>query len=172
MDQVVLKRVTVADREQVQRIARDTYYETFAEFNSKEDMDKYLEEDMNLEKITKEIENPNSIFYLALENEVVIGYLKINVGDAQTKLQDPDALEIQRIYILKEYQGKKIGQILFAKALEITKKGGYQYVWLCVWERNTRAISFYNKNGFVEFDKMQRKIGSSLQIGVMMKLMI
>lgn len=172
MDTVSLKLVTVADREQLQRIARDTFYETFVEFNTKEDMDKYLEDDMNLEKITREIENPNSTFYFALDNEVVVGYMKTNVGDAQMDIKDPEAFEIQRIYVLKEYHGKKVGKILFDKALEIAKEGGYKYMWLGVWEHNPRAISFYKKNGFVEFGKHEFVLGTDVQTDIMMKLIL
>ena len=44
------------------------------------------------------------------------------------------------------------------------------YVWLGVWEENPRAISFYKKNGFEEFDKHIFKLGNDEQTDIMMKL--
>ena len=95
---------------------------------------------------------------------------KINFGQSQTELQDDTALEIERIYVLKEFHGKKVGQVLYEKAIEIAKQKNAHYVWLGVWEENPRAISFYKKNGFVEFDKHIFKLGDDEQTDIMMKL--
>lgn len=94
------------------------------------------------------------IFFRNISNfakldSVVIGYLKLNFGQSQTELKDEKALEIERIYVLKEFHGKKIGQILYDKALEVAKDRKADYVWLGVWEENPRAISFYRKNGLL-----------------------
>lgn len=104
----------------------------------------------------------------SLENEI-IGYLKLNVGQFQTEIKDDKALEIERIYVLKEYHGKKIGQILYAKAIKVATEISAEYVWLGVWEENQRAISFYKKNGFIEFDKHIFKLGNDEQTDIMMK---
>ena len=94
----------------------------------------------------------------------------MNFGQSQTELQDDKALEIERIYVLKEFHGKNVGQILYNKAIEIAKQNKADYVWLGVWEENPRAIAFYKKNGFVEFDKHIFKLGDDEQTDIMMKL--
>lgn len=71
--------------------------------------------------------------------------------------------------MLKEYHGKKIGQILYAKAIKVATEISAEYVWLGVWEENQRAISFYKKNGFIEFDKHIFKLGNDEQTDIMMK---
>jgi ribosomal protein S18 acetylase RimI-like enzyme len=100
----------------------------------------------------------------------VIGYLKLNFGASQTELKDNNALEIERIYVLKEFHGKKVGQFLFDKAIEIAKEYHVAYVWLGVWENNKRALQFYTKNGFVEFDQHIFVLGDEAQTDIMMKL--
>ena len=96
--------------------------------------------------------------------------MKLNFGDSQTELKDNKALEIERIYVSKEFHGKSIGQLLYDKVIEVAKQKNADYVWLGVWEDNPRAISFYKKNGFVEFDKHIFKLGNDEQIDIMMKL--
>ena len=96
--------------------------------------------------------------------------MKLNFGDSQTELKDNKALEIERIYVSKEFHGKSVGQLLYDKAIEVAKQKNVNYVWLGVWEENPRAISFYKKNGFVEFDKHIFKLGNDEQIDIMMKL--
>lgn len=158
--------------EQLQKIGRQTFHETFSEFNSAENMKNYLEEGFSVEKLTAELNNPDSEFYFAILKEQIIGYLKINFGDSQTELKDNKALEIERIYVLKEFHGKSVGQLLYNKAIEIAKQKAVDYVWLGVWEENQRAIRFYQKNGFVEFDKHIFKLGNDEQTDIMMQLKI
>jgi diamine N-acetyltransferase len=172
MQNLILKKVSLNHIEQLQNIGRQTFFETFSEVNSPENMTSYLEEGFSIAKLTKELNNPNSEFYFAVFNDEIIGYLKINFGQSQTELQDEKALEIERIYVLKEFHGNNIGQILYNKALEIAKKIEAKYIWLGVWEENPRAISFYKKNGFVAFDKHIFHLGNDAQTDIMMKLIL
>lgn len=170
MENITIKRITLDDLEKLQKIGRLTFKETFSESNSEENMKNYLEEGFSKEKLTKELEDKNAEFYFANLNNEVIGYLKVNFGDSQTELKDSKALEIERIYVSKEFHGKSVGQLLYDKAIEIAKQKNAEYVWLGVWEENPRAISFYRKNGFVEFDKHIFKLGNDEQTDLMMKL--
>jgi ribosomal protein S18 acetylase RimI-like enzyme len=133
-------------------------------------MKKYLEEVFSKERLAEELADPNSEFYFAVTGDAVIGYLKLNSGSSQTELKDGQALEIERIYVYKEFHGKQAGQLLYEKALHIAKQANADYIWLGVWEENPRAIRFYKKNGFVEFDKHLFKLGNDEQTDIMMKL--
>lgn len=133
-------------------------------------MAKYLNDGFSSERLMAELNDISSKFYFALLDNDVIGYLKLNVGQSQTELQDDKALEIERIYVLKKFHGKKVGQLLYNKAMEVAEQQKVNYVWLGVWEKNPRAISFYKKNGFIEFDKHIFKLGDDEQTDIMMKL--
>jgi len=172
MKNTEIKKVTPSEIDQLQKISKQTFYETFSIGNTLENMNKYLDEGFSIEKLTTELNNTNSEFYFALFENNIIGYLKINFGKSQTELQDNNALEIERIYILKEFQEKKIGQLLYDRALQIARHNRVEYIWLAVWEENPRAINFYKKNGFTEFDKHIFKLGDDEQIDIMMKLKI
>ena len=170
MSNIQIQKISLSEIDKLQKIGRLTFKETFSDSNSEENMNNYLEEGFSTEKLTAELNDKNSEFYFAtLENEV-IGYLKINFGESQTELKDSKALEIERIYVSKEFHGKSVGQILYDKAIEVAKQKGSEYVWLGVWEENPRAISFYKKNGFIEFDKHIFKLGDDEQTDIMMKL--
>ncbi len=170
IEKIEICRIGLADIEQLQLIGKQTFTETFAEGNTEENLQKYLEEGFTIEKLSSELSNQNSEFYFAKLDNKVIGYLKVNFGQAQTELSDRNTLEIERIYVLKQYHGKKAGQILYEKALDIANNSNAEYLWLGVWEVNPRAISFYKKNGFVEFDKHIFKLGEDEQTDLMMKL--
>lgn len=169
MEELELTQVIVAELALLQKIGRETFSETFSEYNSVENMTNYLQEGFSAEKLTEELNNEHSSFYFARLGADVIGYLKVNFGGAQTELQDSKSLEIERIYVLRDYHGKRIGQILYEKAMELAEQHQVNYVWLGVWEENPRAIHFYQKNGFVAFDKHVFKLGEDEQTDIMMK---
>ena len=170
MDKIEVKKVGLTDVEQLQIISKLTFFETFANGNTEENMQKYLDEGFTVDKLITELTNPSSEFYFTRLDNKVIGYLKINFGQAQTELKDKKSLEIERIYVLKEFHGKQVGQMLYDTAFNIAKQTNADYLWLGVWEENPRAINFYKKNGFVEFDKHIFKLGDDEQTDIMMKL--
>lgn len=170
MNSIAIKKIGLEQLVPLQEIGRKTFYDTFFESDSEESMKAYLATSFSTEKLTAELENPNSEFYFATQNEVVIGYLKVNFGSAQTELQDANAVEIERIYVLQDYHGKQVGQLLFEKAMAIAKSNRCDYIWLGVWEENHRALQFYTKNGFVAFDKHIFVLGEEEQTDIMMKL--
>ena len=169
-ENIIIRKIALNEIDQLQKIGQQTFHETFSESNSEENMKNYLEEKFSYEKLTAELTDENSEFYFATLQSEVIGYLKINFGASQTELKDEKALEIERIYVSKEFHGKKVGQLLYDKAIEIAKEKNVDYVWLGVWEENHRALSFYRKNGFTEFDKHIFKLGNDEQTDLMMKL--
>ncbi len=169
---IEIHKVSLTDLEKLQHIGRQTFLETFADSNTAEDLQKYLTYSFSAGKLTDELVNPDSQFYFATVSNRIVGYLKINFGQSQTELKDKHSLEIERIYVLKEFQGKKIGQLLYDQAFQIAQQKKSNFLWLGVWEKNTRAIDFYKKNGFVEFDKHVFKLGEDQQTDSMMKLVL
>jgi len=170
MENIEIKKVSLSDIYQIQSIGRQTFFETFAETNTESDMAKYLDENFSIEKLTNEITTPNSEFYFASVGDQVVGYLKVNSGSAQTELKDQNTFELERIYVLKEFQGKRVGQILYDTALNLAKSAKADHLWLGVWENNHRALRFYEKNGFTEFNRHIFKLGDDLQTDIMMRL--
>jgi len=169
MEQIETRRVGLEDIAALQQIGRATFFETFSESDTPENMATYLAEGFSEEKLTVELSCEGSEFFFALEDDKVIGYLKLNTGKAQTESQDSNALEIERIYVLSAYHGKKVGQILYEKAIQRAESLDATYIWLGVWEENPRAIRFYEKNGFEAFDKHVFKLGEDEQTDIMMK---
>lgn len=170
MESIKISKASIEALATLQQIGKATFFETFAESNSEADMKKYLDENFSTEKLTAEVNHPDSQFFVAWEGQSPIGYLKVNTGLAQTELkQDESTLEIERIYVLSAYHGKKVGQLLYEKALEVAGLLKKSSIWLGVWEENPRAIKFYTKNGFVPFGQHLFKMGDDEQTDIMMK---
>lgn len=169
---VIISQASLNDLEAIQRIGRETFYETFAESNTEADMKAYLDEHFNHAKLTTELNTVDSHFFMAWEGEHPVGYMKLNTGKAQTEIRNDVSLEIERIYVKSAYHGKKVGQMLYDKALEIALSMKKEYIWLGVWEENAKAIRFYEKNGFIAFDQHLFRMGEDEQTDIMMKKMV
>lgn len=155
--------------EALQKISRQTFSDTFAEANTADNMAKYLGETFAAGRLSAELHDPQSAFYFAMHGKEPVGYIKLNSGAAQTELKDDTAVEIERIYVVKAFLGKKVGQLLLEHAIRFALQNNAAYTWLGVWEENRRAISFYQRNGFVAFGKHSFMLGDDEQTDIMMK---
>jgi ribosomal protein S18 acetylase RimI-like enzyme len=172
MEPISIRKIGPTKVEDLKKISEQTFSEAFAAANTEQNMNWYFETAYAVDQLRSELMDLNSEFYFAELNERVIGYLKLNFGIAQTELQEENGIEIQRIYVLQEFHGKKVGQLLFEKAVDIARSKSADYVWLGVWEHNPKAIRFYEKNGFVAFDEHTFRFGDEDQRDVMMKLVL
>lgn len=169
---IKLSRVTSSEIESLLQISIKTFFDTFSHLNSEINMQAYLNSNLTEQKLMNELNTPGSEFYFVLVDDKQAGYLKINTGLAQTELREERGMEIERIYVLQEYQGKKIGQFLLDNSINMAKEQKKAYLWLGVWEDNNKAIAFYKKNGFEPFDSHTFKLGDEVQTDIMMKLNI
>jgi diamine N-acetyltransferase len=163
---------TAADIDVLCEISKTTFIEAFEHLNDPDDFKQYISTAFTRERIACELDTPQSHFFFAREGKQVLGYLKINFAPAQSDVNDENSLEIERIYVRKNAQGKQVGQQLFQLALQIATEKHKKYLWLGVWEKNEKAIRFYEKNGFKTFDKHIFVIGNDPQTDFLMKLMI
>jgi diamine N-acetyltransferase len=170
MENIQIQKVTIADVSLLKTISEQTFIETFSSDNTAENMDCYLSEAFSNMKLESELNNNDSEFYFAVTEGQVTGYLKINFGEAQSDLKDDRSLEIERIYVLKEFKGKRIGSSLFDKAVQRARESKLDYIWLGVWEHNLNALSFYEKIGFREFGRHLFILGTDRQTDIMMRL--
>jgi ribosomal protein S18 acetylase RimI-like enzyme len=169
MNTIEIRKATVSDLETIQKISIQTFIETFAAVNTPENIANYIKDSLNTDQLTDELNNANSQFYIAYSDTEVVGYLKINFGDAQTETINENALEVQRIYVLQTFHGKNIGQLLLDKVKKIAQTMDVDSIWLGVWEENHRALQFYTKNGFVVFDKHVFIMGNDEQTDLLMQ---
>lgn len=166
-----IRQLTLADLDQLQSISRTTFHETFAADNSEADMAHYLEHNLSASRLAQELVNPESRFYFAEDDDGnALGYLKTNTGAAQSEPQNPQALEIERIYVLSAHHGRGVGAALYRQARHDAEQQGAPYLWLGVWEHNRSALQFYQKHGFTAFTSHTFTLGSDAQTDILMKL--
>lgn len=167
-ENIELVPCTLDDLDRLAALARKTYYETFKVRNNPEGMNKYLDEAFDVSALRQEMENPHSLFYFVKVDGQTAGYLKLNTGQAQTEMQDPDLMEIQRIYIDQDFQDAGLGPLLITQAIRIAKNEDKKGIWLGVWENNDKAMNFYEKYGFKKIGSHDFMMGDEAQLDYLM----
>ena len=158
-----IRKCNVQDLDSLCKISIETFYQTFADSNTEENMTAYLDSAYNKEKLYEELCNPDSSFFFIYVDESLAGYLKTNEYPSQTDINDIDSLELERIYILKDFQGEGLGRDLLEHTISIAIEHGKKYVWLGVWEHNEKAKRFYQKNGFYQIGAHSFVVGDDEQ---------
>ncbi|WP_025563970.1 GNAT family N-acetyltransferase [Psychromonas sp. SP041] len=169
----------------LQYVAIRTYQETFSDTNSEALLQQYYKESLNIEKLSAQLQNTNSEFYFLYatsntsesisENEAkntdakLAGFLKLNVDSAQTDIFDAEALEVEKIYILKDFLSQGLGKKLISFAIERAIEQNKKYLWLGVWEHNFPALTFYQKMGFEQFGEHDFNMGGDIQKDLLLK---
>ncbi|MFB9324619.1 GNAT family N-acetyltransferase [Paenibacillus aurantiacus] len=165
---ITIRPCTTEDLGALQAISIATFRATFADQNSPEQMQAYLERALSLSQLENELACVGSSFYFICANEEIAGYLKVNTGDAQTERMGDDALEVERIYVLTTFHKQGLGKRLVQKAIDLALERNKARIWLGVWEKNERAIAFYEKMGFVQTGTHAFYMGDEEQLDYIM----
>jgi ribosomal protein S18 acetylase RimI-like enzyme len=169
---LTLREATVNDATLIADISRQSFYDTFAQDNREKDMSLFLDRQFTRGKLILEVGKKEHEFYLVQQEDKVAGYLKLRFGVPPASLAVKNALEVARLYCMKDFIGKGVGKMLMQKSIERAAAKGMQAVWLGVWEKNQRAIDFYTAFGFEKFDETDFLLGHDLQRDWLMKKML
>ncbi len=168
MQNIYVTHATPADAEMIANISRETFYDAFAEQNTKEDMDKFLAEQFSKESLMAEVGVDGHIFLLAYADNEPAGYVFLKIA-TEAALQNNKAMEVSRIYARKPFIGKGIGKMLLQAAFTEARLMEKEIIWLGVWEHNRRAIEFYTLFGFEKFSEHDFVLGTDVQRDWLMK---
>ncbi|MFD2514912.1 GNAT family N-acetyltransferase [Pontibacter locisalis] len=97
--------------------------------------------------LRKELEDPNAAFFLIYAAQELVGFLKLNLHKAIEGFTEQEALELERIYLLKSASGKGIGKAAVDFTKQFSRERGKKVIWLKAMD-SSKSVVFYEKNGF------------------------
>lgn len=165
---LTVRPATPNDAALIADISRQSFYDTFAPDNTKENMDKFLAQQFTREGLMMELGLRENAFFLAYVGNEIAGYLKLRVGKKPAGLNGT-GIEVARLYAMKDFIGKGVGRLLMQTAVDEALRTEKDAVWLCVWEHNERAIAFYTAWGFEKFGECDFVLGNDVQKDWMMR---
>jgi ribosomal protein S18 acetylase RimI-like enzyme len=164
-----IRRARIEDAKLLTELGAQTFAETFIEDNTPEDMAAYLAASFNLEKLTAELTDPLSVFFIAEVGGHAAGYAKIHSGAAPQDIEGQKPIELVRLYVSRKWLGRGVGQALMQRCMNEAREMGFQTIWLGVWEHNSRALAFYRKWNFHEVGDHIFQLGSDPQRDILMQ---
>jgi len=172
MSQLILKKANTDDLIALQKISIETFSSTYSNLNTKANMQLYVSESLSEMQLMAELVSSKTSFYLAYRENYLIGYFKLNFPEKDLQPFGNISMEVERIYLEEKYQGKGYGKKLFESIIEIARSEKMNRIWLGVWSKNTNALEFYRKLGFVKFDKHLFTLGEDEQLDYLLELNI
>ncbi len=158
-----IRTATAADNYLLSELGARTYRDTFAADNTAEDMTLYLAGSFSPEKQAAELAQEGTVFLIAEEGDQPVGYARLRQDPPPECIKGKKAIEIVRLYAVKEMIGRGIGAALMQASLDEAARLDCDIIWLDVWENNPRAIAFYQKWGFEKVGEQGFQMGNDLQ---------
>ncbi|KAI8090091.1 acyl-CoA N-acyltransferase [Gilbertella persicaria] len=154
---IKILNVDVSYAKTLSELAGKLFLETFADHNPPEELEAFLKSTYTPEIQTEELNDPTMYTYMAFDQDnTPIAFCQLKQSkDVYDFIDDPEAIELKRIYVAKHCAGKGVGKKLLAECLSKAKELNKKTMWLGVWEFNPTAIKFYQSQGF-------RKVGTHI----------
>ncbi|HRH65841.1 MAG TPA: GNAT family N-acetyltransferase [Bacteroidia bacterium] len=169
--QFSVRHVNPVEYERLAVLGRETFYETWKVYNTPGDMQKYLAEAFDEQKIKKDLLNfPVNTFLFVLAGNNPVGYAKIRRDRTYDEFNGAKVIEVERIYVYRKFQKQKAGIALMDECLRIAREEKNEWIWLGVNIDNHKAINFYKRYGFEIFGSKMFKLGDAEDEDYLMKL--
>jgi diamine N-acetyltransferase len=145
---ISIQKATPVEATLIADIGKKTFRESHGNSAPPADIDAYVLLKYNLKTVEKELNNPENIYHIIYYKDQPVGYSKIIFNRPHPLIASSATTKLERIYLLKEFYGLKLGLTLFDFISRFSKEENQTGIWLFVWKENQRAVSFYKKNRF------------------------
>jgi diamine N-acetyltransferase len=141
-------KATESDYNSIVDIGRISVAESHRNSSSEEIMNEFLDRNYNGDVIRQELNDINNIYHIIKYDDQPVGFSKVMLDAEHSNIIAKNVAKLDRIYLLKEFHGLKLGRELLNFNLELAKKNGQSGIWLYTWIGNEKAVNFYLKAGF------------------------
>lgn len=142
-------------------LGAQTFTDAYKDLHTTENIQLYNAKAYHINYIKEQLKLPEVKFYIAYNHEQEVGFIKL-IKNVMVNGLNQKCMELEKIYVYEQFYNKKYGALLMQKAIEETIAEGFSYLALGVWQKNQRALNFYNKFGFNEVGIRTFKLGSTL----------
>jgi len=148
MTPVIWRTANAGDAEALAYLGAATFMATFAFDHPGQPMMEHLRQEHSAAYYAAALRDPaTDILIGETPLGAPVGYAMIT-PPSHPALQQEDDIELKRIYLLGPWQGGGHGKDLLNLVFAVAEKHGAKRLLLSVYEKNARAIGFYERAGF------------------------
>jgi GNAT superfamily N-acetyltransferase len=141
-----------------ERLWRDTYTGLIPASN----LELHLAKTFGVAQQALELADPACQTLVVEEDGTLLGYALLRAHGPEMKpvpFHFVKPLEVARFYLDRALHGSGAALELMRSVLSHAASVGHDGVWLQVWEKNPRAIRFYEKAGFIDAGGATYRVG-------------
>mgnify|MGYP003408287133 FL=1 len=160
--EVIIRKANLNDAKALAELGAKTFYDTYHKENTTEDMRDYITKYFTINVLQTELQDKNTMFFVAETNQELIGYIKL-YRTGNSYIPNVKAMEVSRFYVDKQFQGHKLGAKLMLEAEKYAMECGCEVMWLGVWQKNITSIIIYEKLGYNKVGTTTFTLGNDIQ---------
>ena len=168
MSDLYIRNAASGDAALLAELSARTFKSAYRSQLTEKELDDYAASTFSLDRIQAELNDPACKFLIAYEGDTAIGYALLRTDEPPDNVTGPKPVELARIYLTEGVIGKGYGTTLMEACLQAAKEDGHETIWLGVWEKNGRAIRFYEKWGFTTVGSIDFEFGDEVQTDLVM----
>ena len=143
-----IEKATPDDAKSLAKLGSIAWVEAHGRSASPKDIESYVKRKYTEAAIFDELKKPTNQYHLIYWNDQLAGFSNIILNAPDPNVAAPNAAELDRLYLLREFYDRKLGLALLQFNIDLAKKHEQVGLWLYVWKGNDRALAFYSKAGF------------------------
>ena len=174
----MLRRATPEDAEALSVLASTCFTQTFGHLYAPDDLDRFIHEAYSPEVLRAELGDPKRPTWLLFLEESEAGETALGSAEAHTTsegkligyvtvcpahLPHPEVKEgdgeVQRLYLLREYQGGGRGSMMLRHAIDYLLADGPRPLWIGCFSENFGAQRLYGRHGFKPVGEYKFMVG-------------
>ena len=164
-----LRRAETGDARLVAQLGARLFEQAFGAANDPDDMRAYIASAFTVDGQALELADADRAVWIAEDaGRAAIGYAAVRRGGTAAGVQGERPAELQRLYVDQTWHGRGVGDALMGACIEQARTWHCDVIWLGVWERNPRAIAFYERIGFRSVGRQTFTLGRDVQRDLVM----
>jgi ribosomal protein S18 acetylase RimI-like enzyme len=158
-----IRRAAPADAALLAELAARIFVETFGADTAPDDLAAHVAKSYGVRQQSEEIAHPGIVTLVVESGGALVAFAQVRRIPPPDCVRGEAPAEIGRFYVDRSWQGSGLAQRLMTAARDAARELGGRSLWLGVWERNRRAIAFYEKCGFRDVGSHDFWMGSDRQ---------
>jgi len=150
MKSIYIRKANITDADIIGAVGPAAYLAAYKDLWDKSDAFAVQLQTFGATAVSQFLARADCTTWVACQNDTVVGFLTMDTNSADPISDEPDGVEIPRIYLLPDIQGYGVGKRLYDVAEHQARFDHKSYVWLDAMALATKVIDVYKGWGFEE----------------------
>ena len=161
---LTIRYANLEDVDALAALAAKAFSDTYHGLDDPQEIADYVAENFNRQAVASVVSDPNATTLLAEVGTELAGYAVLARSEPPSCVSEPSPIELARFYLAEHFIGQGYGAQLMLAVHREARRQGAQSLWLGVYDRNVRAVSFYERSGFTRCGGKEFIFGGRLYI--------